>query len=174
MSSEPHPKAETPLRDDDIGRIGAAMAKMRLLVGRRYIGRMAIARLGAGLELSHLDLLSIVNRLGRDREVTIGIVAEHMRIDHSRASRVVAELVKRGVLRREVSQEDARRTIVTLTEDGMAMIEQVHAIKHEVLTTALSDWTTEELAAFASLYNRFLTNMEQQAAASDASKTAQD
>lgn len=150
-----------------IASIGDSMAKMRLMVGRRYIGRLAVARVGAGMELSHLDTLVLVRRLAATQEVTIGALAEQMRIDHSRASRIVAELVKRGQLRRDVSQQDARRTIVTLTETGAAILSKMHEVKRETLTQALSDWSEQDVADFARLYDRFMSRMHAQAMAFD-------
>lgn len=155
-------------QDVDITRIANVMGRMRLLIGRRYIGRLAISRAGAGLELSHLDLLSLVRRLARTQEVTVGAIAEQMRLDHSRVSRIVAEMVKRGVLRREASQEDARRTIVALTAEGTAWLERMNEVKHEVIGQILSDWSDDDLAAFAVLYERFVEKFEQHAAAYDA------
>lgn len=151
----------------DIARIAATMAKMRLLIGRRYIGRLAISRVGAGIELSHLDVLGLVQRLGKNQEVTVGAIAEQMRIDHSRASRIVAELVKSGVLRREASQEDARRTIVTLTKKGAGLRAQLEEVKLDVLGQVLSDWSREDVAAFAGLYDRFTQKLHEQATAFD-------
>lgn len=153
---------------DPIVSIGDSMAKMRLLIGRRYIGRVALARIGKGMEISHLDVLGLVRRLSGKQEVTIGAVAEQMRIDHSRASRIVAELVRRGEVRREASQEDARRTIVTLTAEGRALLEQMHDVKHELLSQALADWPEEDVATFARLYDRFMRTMTEQANAFDA------
>jgi DNA-binding MarR family transcriptional regulator len=150
-------------RAEDIRRIAGAMAKMRLLIGRRYIGRLAISRVGTGIELSHLDVLALVKRLGHEQEVTVGTIADHLRLDHSRASRIVAELVKQGVLRRQASQEDARRTIVTLTRKGADLRAQLENVKFEVLSQILSDWREDEVAAFAELYNRFTEKMQQQA-----------
>jgi DNA-binding MarR family transcriptional regulator len=150
-------------RAEDIRRIAGAMAKMRLLIGRRYIGRLAISRVGTGIELSHLDVLALVKRLGHEQEVTVGTIADHLRLDHSRASRIVAELVKQGVLRRQASQEDARRTIVTLTRKGADLRAQLESVKFEVLSQILSDWREDEVAAFAELYNRFTEKMQQQA-----------
>ena len=149
-------------------RIGAAMGRMRIMTGRRYIGRLAISRVGAGLELSHLDVLSLVRRLGLEQEVTVGAVAEQLRIDHSRASRIVTDLVKRGVVRRAASQEDGRRTIVTLTEDGMQLLARVNGVKEEVLAKVLDDWSPEDMAAFATLYTRFIEGLEAQARDFDA------
>lgn len=155
-------------RQNAIVRIGGIMARMRLMIGRRYIGRLAISRVGAGLELSHLDLLSLVRRVARTQEVTVGIIAEHMRLDHSRVSRIVADLVKRGVLRREASQEDARRTLVALTDEGIAWLDRMNEVKHEVLSQVLSDWSKQDLETFAELYDRFVDRFEQHAAAYDA------
>lgn len=157
-----------PPDHDDIVRISAIMGRMRLLIGRRYIGRLAISRAGAGLELSHLDLLSLVRRLSQTREVTVGALAEQMRLDHSRVSRVVADLVKRGVLRREASQEDARRTLVALTEAGHDWLERMNAVKYEVIGQILSDWSAEDLKQFGALYDRFIDGFERHAASYEA------
>ena len=153
-------------RADRITYLGAIMGRMRLMVGRRYIGQLTISRIGAGLELSHLDLLTLVGRLRCTQEVTVGVIAEHMRLDHSRVSRIVAELVKRGVLRREASQQDARRTVVALTDDGLAWLDRMSEVKHELLSEMLSDWSSEELEAFTNLYDRFVQKFEQHAATS--------
>jgi DNA-binding MarR family transcriptional regulator len=165
MTTEPLKKIAAFDRTDDITRISAIMGRMRLLIGRRYIGRLAINRAGAGLELSHLDMLSLVRRLSKMQEVTVGALAEQMRLDHSRVSRVVADLVKRGVLRREASQEDARRTLVALTEDGINWLDRMNEVKHEVIGQILSDWSHEDLELFAGLYDRFVEKFEQHAAA---------
>ncbi|MDH6269249.1 DNA-binding MarR family transcriptional regulator [Rhizobium sp. SG_E_25_P2] len=166
--SDTEPKYSDTRKDDAIHRVGEAMAKMRLMTGRRYIGRVALARLGTGMELSDLDVMSLVSRLGVRQDITIGAIADNMRIDHSRASRMVADLVKRDLLRREASQQDARRTIVTLTDNGRAMIDSVHDTKRDVLTTALAGWPEEDIAAFAALFNRFTERMEEQANAFEA------
>jgi len=168
MTMEALKKSEPDTRADDITRISGIMGRMRLLIGRRYIGRLAISRVGAGLELSHLDLLSLVRRLSRNQEVTVGALAEQMRLDHSRVSRVVADLVKRGVLRREASQEDARRTLVALTDEGVAWLDRMNEVKHEVIGQILSDWSHEDLEMFAGLYDRFVEKFEQYAVANDA------
>ena len=168
MTVETLQKTEPYDRADDIARISGIMGRMRLLIGRRYIGRLAISRAGAGLELSHLDLLSLVRRLARKQEVTVGALAEQMRLDHSRVSRVVADLVKRGVLRREASQEDARRTLVALTDEGIAWLDRMNDVKHEVIGQILSDWSHEELELFSDLYDRFVQKFEQYAQDNDA------
>jgi DNA-binding MarR family transcriptional regulator len=172
MTVEALKKNQHPERDEDIARISGIMGRMRLLIGRRYIGRLAISRVGAGLELTHLDLLSLVRRLARTQEVTVGALAEQMRLDHSRVSRVVADLVKRGVLRREASQEDARRTLVALSDEGIAWLDRMNEVKHEVIDQILADWSHEDLELFAGLYDRFVEKFEQYASANDAEEAS--
>ena len=168
MTAEALKKSAPYDRENDIARISAIMGRMRLLIGRRYIGRLAISRAGAGLEHTPHDLLSLVRRLSKSQEVTVGALAEQMRLDHSRVSRVVADLVKRGVLRREASQEDARRTLVALTDEGLGWLDRLNEVKHEVIGQILSDWSHEELELFGSLYDRFVQKFEQYALENEA------
>lgn len=157
-----------------IDRIGRAMSRMRLMIGRRFIGQQAIRKFGAGLELSHLDVVQIVHRIGLTQEATIGAIAEQMRIDPSRGSRIVSELVQRGVLRREVSQQDARRSIVVLTPAGEALLTKLTEAKVETIFGVVGDWAEEDRAVFADLFERFVNGFEQRyerfAAEGEASK----
>jgi DNA-binding MarR family transcriptional regulator len=150
-----------------IARIADSMGRMRLLIGRRYISRLVIDRAGTGMELSHLDLLLLVHRLEPTQEITVGTLARHMNLDHSRASRIVAELVKRGLLRRGLSQEDARRSLVVLTPNGNACLDRMREIKHETMEQVLSEWSREDLRAFADLFDRFVESIHRQSATFD-------
>ncbi|MCY1560181.1 hypothetical protein D9M68_972890 [compost metagenome] len=60
-----------------------------------------------------------------------------------------------GYAHRAVSQADARRTILELTERGQAVIEAVRAYKFLVMGDFLSDWSAADLAAFVPLLKRF-------------------
>jgi DNA-binding MarR family transcriptional regulator len=146
-----------------IARIADSMGRMRLLIGRRYISRLVIDRAGTGMELSHLDLLLLVHRLEPTQEITVGTLARHMNLDHSRASRIVAELVKRGLLRRGLSQEDARRSLVVLTPNGNACLDRMR----ETMEQLLSEWSREDLRAFADLFDRFVESIRRQSATFD-------
>lgn len=146
--------------EDDIALIGQAMTRMRLMIGRRFIGKLAIERHGAGMELSHLDVLGVVRRLQDSGEATIGAIAQQMRIDPSRSSRIVADLVKRGALKRQVSQEDARRSIVVLTDMGRRLLSQVKEVKLEAVSEVLADWPPEDSAVFARLFDKFIEGLE--------------
>lgn len=145
-----------------VSSIGRSMARMRMMIGRRFIGNLVIARVGAGMELSHLDVVSAVRRLQNRQEATVGAIAEQLRVDPSRSSRIVADLVKQGLLRREVSQEDARRAIVVITPVGQELLNKVDEVKRETINAIVADWPAEDIARFAELFERFITGFEQQ------------
>ncbi|NYT31487.1 MarR family winged helix-turn-helix transcriptional regulator [Rhizobium sp. WYCCWR 11128] len=140
--------------------IGRSMARMRLMTGRRLIGRLAIQSAAPGLELSHLDVLDAVRRAQPAGEVTVGMIAEMLRIDPSRASRVVADMVGRNVLRREASQADARRIVVVMTEVGQELLAEIVAQKLAIISEIVSDWPQEDVERFAALFERFIGGYE--------------
>lgn len=152
--------AMMPGEPEDIVLIGASMSKMRMMVGRRLVGRLAIATIAPDLELSHLDVIEAVRRCSEQGEATVGSIAEAMRIDPSRGSRLVAELVKKGVLRRAVSQEDARRAVVELTDSGQEMIGSFQSVKAKLIHAVLDGWPDEDVARFAELFGKFVDGMQ--------------
>ncbi|WP_025658079.1 MarR family transcriptional regulator [Rhizobium sp. IBUN] len=150
--------AET--HEPDILRIGQSMTRMRLMTGRRLIGRLAIQSVAPGLELSHLDVLDAVRRAHEAGDVTVGTIAEMMRIDPSRASRIVAEMVGRNILRRKASQADARRIIVVMTPLGQRLLSEIRAQKLAFVSEVVKDWKPEEIEAFGELFEKFISGFE--------------
>lgn len=153
-------EAPTLPDDENLLRIGQAMSRMRVLTGRRMIGRLAIQHVAPGLELSHLDVLDVVRRAEATGEVTVGTIADNLRIDPSRASRIVADMVTRGVLRRKASQADARRIVVVLTALGQRLLSEIQAQKYAVIGGIFADWTPEEVEHFSLLFDRYVTGYE--------------
>ncbi|OHV76013.1 MarR family winged helix-turn-helix transcriptional regulator [Rhizobium sp. LCM 4573] len=148
-------------KGEEIARIGDTLTRMRLLIRRRIIGRMAIANVVPGLDVSHLDVLDVMKRIDKaGGEATVGAIAEAMRIDPSRGSRMVAELVTRGVVRRTASQADGRRSLIERTELGERLISEVRAVKQSLLMDVLEDWPAEDVAAFSVLFEKFVTRFE--------------
>lgn len=145
---------------DTIASIGSAMARMRLMIGRRFIGNLVISRVGGGMELSHLDVVGTVRRLQATQEATVGAIAEELRVDPSRSSRIVADLVRQGLLKREASQEDARRTIVVITPVGQDLLKKADEVKRDTIREIVADWPAEDVERFAELYDRFISGFD--------------
>ena len=138
--------------------IDAVMNKVRRSVQRRDFGRLILARIDPSLEVSHLDAIIALNAVVGDNpqdEVTVGIIAERMGIDPSRASRISADLVERGYAFRVASQLDARRICLKLTAKSERLVTAVRQTKWRIFAGALAQWDEQELVTFATLLERF-------------------
>lgn len=141
--------------------IDAVLQRWRRKVLKRELGLRALHDLDLPLDLAQLDVLMAVwapsNEFGAEEseETTVGAVATRLNIDPSRASRVTAEMIRQGWLRRAVSQQDARRAVLELTPRGEAAVEAVRTYKFLVLGSYLKDWTQDEIRTFLPLLERF-------------------
>ena len=143
--------------------LDAVLQRWRRRVSKQELGHSALKALELKneLDLAQLDVLVAIraplNEFGADQqqETMVSTIAERLRIDPSRASRLVSELIERGYARRAVSQQDARRTIVELTAKGESVVDAVRRFKFLVMGEFLSGWSEEEIATFIPLMERF-------------------
>jgi DNA-binding MarR family transcriptional regulator len=146
----------SPNAAEAVAAIDAVMHKVRRSIQRRDFGRQVMAQMDPSLDVSHLDAISAIAHKGEEiTEVTVGLVAERLGIDPSRASRVTSDLVERGYVRRVASQQDARRICLELTKKGGNFVEAVRRNKVQIFTRALAQWNEHELMVFAALFERF-------------------
>ncbi len=141
--------------------IDVALQKWRRRVMKRELGERALADLGLSIDLAQLDVLLAVRAPegefedARGEETMVSTVAARLRIDPSRASRIASDLIRMGLVRRAVSQKDARRTVLELTTSGAEIVSAVRSYKFLVLGSFLKDWDPEEIALFLPLLDRF-------------------
>lgn len=144
--------------------IDGLMQKWRRRAQKRELGQRALVHLKIELDLAQLDVLFAIagpmDPAEAPGETMVATVAERVNIDPSRASRLVSDMVDQGYARRAVSQADARRTIIELTERGQAVVEAVRAYKFLVMGDFLGEWSAEDLTLFVPLLKRFGTWMD--------------
>lgn len=150
----------SPTAAEAVASIDAVMHRVRKSIQRREFGRRLMAEVDPTLDVSHLDTISAIAHNpawgeGPAQEVTVGLIAERLGIDPSRASRVVADVVERGYARRVASQLDARRSCLELTRKGQRFVEAVRQNKLQIFARALGQWNEQELVTFAALLDRF-------------------
>jgi DNA-binding MarR family transcriptional regulator len=151
----------SPTAAEAIVRIDATMQKIRRSIAKREFVAAILKEMDGGIDLQLLDVLGSVSHWFPEgpedsgREVTVGAVAERVGIDPSRASRLVAELVDKGYIRRVASQTDSRRIVLEATEKGWAFGEEFRRRKGETLIRALRTWTDDELVTFSRLLERY-------------------
>lgn len=142
-----------------VAAIDGVMARIRRNIMRREFGRVVLAQIAPDLEVAHMDVISAIGHRieGDPEEVTVGLIAERLGIDPSRASRVSADVVDRGFARRVASQQDARRICLELTAKGRRFVDAIRHSKMGLFATALGQWQESELIVFANLLDRFST-----------------
>lgn len=123
--------------------------------------------LGAGLEATQFHALSAILRIqggyGRPpQEATVGLLAEELALDPSRASRIAADLVERGLLARAVSQEDGRRSVLVPTKSAGALMDGFLRVKWQRTMKLFASWSEDDIVTFARLFGRYTEGMAPQ------------
>jgi DNA-binding MarR family transcriptional regulator len=138
--------------------IDECMGHLRRSMARKELGRLALRDLKLDIDLTDMGIISMIEHgPGPDGEITVGLIAERLAIDPSRASRIVADAVDKGIVRRVASQSDARRIGIELTETGRGHAEAIRHYKWSAFAEALGTWPEEDLVTFARLFKRFST-----------------
>lgn len=144
--------------DEALAAIERAFVRMRRAMSRRNLGARMVRELGGGVELSHLGVVDAVEE-GPDADggaVTVGMVAERLGIDPSRASRVVASAIQAGHVERVASQADGRRVGLRLTDAGRALAQSAHHLRQRAFAEAMEGWSDADKRDFARLLSRFV------------------
>jgi DNA-binding MarR family transcriptional regulator len=151
--------------DDAVAQIERALVAIRRSQPRRAVGGPPLAgieeALGEPVSLGVLGVVDAVQGTPGEHggEVTIGLVAERLGLDPSRASRLVAEAADRRLLLRLPSAVDGRRTRLELTERGAQVFAQVQAVRRRWVAERTAAWSAQERRTFALLLRRFTADL---------------
>jgi DNA-binding MarR family transcriptional regulator len=102
--------------------------------------------------MARIRLLEMLAAAGRP--MSVGQIAELLGVDQPRATRLVQAVVETGHARREADPDDARRTLVVLTEEGRAFAARARGARSELVEQALAGFTPEERVQLAELLSR--------------------
>jgi DNA-binding MarR family transcriptional regulator len=146
--------------------IERGMVRLRRAMGRRTLGNLATRRAGAAVDLANFSVVDAIEEgpPGPDAEVTVGLVAERLGVDPSRASRLVAAAIRAGYVRRVASQADGRRIHLELTASGRRLAESGHRTRRERFDLAMAGWSAADREAFGRLLTRFADGLAAAAA----------
>lgn len=76
--------------------------------------------------------------------LTVSALAEQIGVDQPRASRLVQQSIERGFAVREADPDDARRTLVRITDAGLRAVHGFRGRQREDVSVALSALTEAE------------------------------
>ncbi|WP_245570348.1 MarR family winged helix-turn-helix transcriptional regulator [Microbacterium luticocti] len=86
--------------------------------------------------------------------LSVGEIAERIGVDQPRASRLVQQSVKLGLVRREADPDDARRTRVVLTDEGARLLRGFRGYRRAAVDEALAGFSDAERAELARLLTK--------------------
>jgi len=84
----------------------------------------------------------------------VSALGEAIGVDQPRASRLVSQGVELDLLRREADPEDARRTLIALTEKGRTITDRFLGAQRASVDVALDSFSETERAQLAELLTR--------------------
>jgi len=82
-----------------------------------------------GITLPEARLIAAVGAFG---PFSVMELARHANLDKSQASRAADALMRRGLMRRDASEEDGRVVLVSLTPDGRALYRKVMPVARKL------------------------------------------
>jgi MarR family transcriptional regulator, lower aerobic nicotinate degradation pathway regulator len=126
------------------------------LISRAYARATALlqegfARSGDGLRSYHYRLLAALEEWGPASQAALG---RGTGIDRSDVTAALVELEARGLVRRAVNQDDRRRNVVTITDEGARHLELLDGVVDQIQERLLAPLSKEERRQFMALMRR--------------------
>lgn len=82
-------------------------------------------------------------------------LAATLGVDQSTAGRQVTSMAERGLVRREPSPTDRRRSIVSPTPRGRRLVASVRERRRAATAELLAGWTDEDLSLLGTMFRRY-------------------
>jgi len=150
------PSRQAPLAAaDPLDAVGPAFSRLR-----------RASALNAETQVSRKDMtrtlvLNIVEEGPEEdgQEITVGVVGERLAVDPSVASRMVTDCISAGYLVRAASQQDGRRTILQMTDEGMDMLAAFRRHQRAAFEFITRNWPEKERLQFARLLIKYVDSV---------------
>ncbi|MFI5776498.1 MarR family winged helix-turn-helix transcriptional regulator [Nocardia sp. NPDC051570] len=137
--------------------IGAQVAEAIAELLRRQTREGVYAELTAGVDPA-VDAATypVLSALARWGPRSAAALATEIGLDRSVTSRHATRLERAGLVLRSPDPDDARATLLSLTEDGQRAIAAMRGRLARRLDRHLADWPEAEARAFAAALTRFV------------------
>ncbi|HET8969919.1 MAG TPA: MarR family transcriptional regulator [Candidatus Nanopelagicales bacterium] len=148
------------LDDELLDQLDATLRRIRRALVKPAHTEVPVPCLGRPLELAKLFVCDALADLDAD-DASVGVndVAAAMQLEHSTVSRVLGELEIDELVRREVDPSDRRRTVVSLSERGRAVLADSHELRRALTRTVLADWDSAEVGSLTRLLERLAASI---------------
>jgi Transcriptional regulators len=127
-----------------------------------FVRRAEAVRLShiMGKEMDRSSYL-ILQYLEKAGAAGIKTISTTFQLDISTVSRQIAALEAKGLISRLTDPNDARISLLQLTEEAPALLAEVRAAREAFFQELLADWNEEEIRTFGNLMLKFNETAEQ-------------
>lgn len=112
---------------------------------------------GELVDLAQADCLEVIGARG---SCTMSELAAELKVDASAATRTVRRLVDAGYVNRTPDPRDARAVVVTLTEEGTRLTQEINRRSIDAVLEILDEFSPDEQRQFADLLERFVKGID--------------
>jgi len=103
---------------------------------------------------------AIIRHLGEIEGISQKELATRVDKDQTNITRILDQLERKGMIRRELNLEDRRSYFTYLTVKGRMIDESLRPIEEEVMKLALKDFSDEQREMFLEMMNKVISNLE--------------
>jgi len=89
--------------------------------------------------------IRLLQYIEKNEEATIGDLAKHLDVSHNTASEHIKRLIQKGYVTKQRSNQDERKVIVLLTEEGSNVLIRHTQLDQEKLRKVVESFSEEEL-----------------------------
>jgi DNA-binding MarR family transcriptional regulator len=125
----------------------------------RRAQRVHIMGTQEGMDLDR-SAYAILCRLDDEGPQRLGALASVFGLDPSTITRQVQSLERAGLAERNTDEHDRRVSMLSLTESGLAAVQATRQHRRGQLHELLSDWSEDDVGAFAALLERFNDSLD--------------
>jgi MarR family transcriptional regulator for hemolysin len=130
-----------------------------LIAAARRSLRQAVQRSVEPLRLNPPQFWTLLT-LDEMSGASLGELARRQRIDAPAASRTVAALVRRGLVRLQLDRDDRRRSRLSLTRAGEELVRKLRPISDDLRARLVSGMNPAEEEALRALLRKVIGNLD--------------
>jgi len=142
------------LGDDSLEGVGRALFGLVRGWSRRWVVAAAGEAFEGEPHVLDVQVLEAIGRAAAKGPVSIADVAGELGIDRSGASRMVADAARNGYVAKEAAADDARRAVLTITEQGAELLAAAHAWQEQVFADLVAGWPRRDAERLAGYIRR--------------------
>lgn len=145
----------THLPDQLVDTLDKAFRRLRKAMIRPPAGLVPVPSLGRQLDIAKIFACDAVSELAESQDsVTVKDVATMLDLEHSTVSRLLGEVESDGLIVRGQDPVDRRRTTITLTQLGTAVVADATAMTRFFSRLLLADWPRQDVEDLQRLMTR--------------------